>query len=70
LDTCWEYFHCIKDQCTMFGRSDVPCWTVEGTLCNNVAAVFCRSDAGAGSKKEACARSRCIYFEAARKWQA
>ncbi len=52
----------------MFGRSDLKCWTVEGTLCNNDAAAYCRFSTD-GCKREACERSRCIYLEAALAWE-
>lgn len=42
MEPCWEYFHCIKDNCVVFGRRDVSCWTVEGTLCNNATVAYRR----------------------------
>jgi hypothetical protein len=63
MEPCWEYFHCTKEKCVMFGRRDVMCWTVEGTLCNNEAAAFCRFSTS-GCKREACEKSRCIYLQA------
>ena len=68
LEPCWEYFHCEKDACTMFGRTAVPCWTVEGTLCNNLTRAHCRPAAGNTSKREACERCHCIYLEACKSW--
>lgn len=69
MEPCWEYFHCIKDDCVMFGRRDVRCWTVEGTLCNNLTVAHCPPPAGPGCKKDLCERARCIYLEAVREWE-
>ena len=62
MEPCWEYLGCTQTLCVMYGRSDVWCWDLEGTRCNNQAVACCRAD-HVGDKKEACARAHCIYFE-------
>lgn len=64
VEACWEYFDCAKTQCIAHGRKDIRCWETEGTLCNN-CAVEVRMSVEKLSKAEACARSKCIYYEVA-----
>ena len=35
MEKCYEYLGCDKYDCVMYGKSDVNCWEVEGTLCNH-----------------------------------
>ncbi|NVM21731.1 MAG: PAS domain S-box protein [Desulfobacterales bacterium] len=32
-DKCWEILKCDKTDCPAYGKTDVPCWYIEETLC-------------------------------------
>lgn len=66
MDACWEYLGCDKQDCIMHGRKDNRrCWEVEETLCNYPEMQDFRDEID-GKKEDACARSGCIYFKAAK----
>ena len=66
MEACYEYLGCGKKDCVLFGRKDKLCWEVEGTLCNHRGIQIMREKL-AGKKEDACARSGCIYYKAAKK---
>ncbi len=66
MEACYEYLGCNKEECIMHRRKDnKPCWEVEGTLCNHQGIQLMR-DKLDGKKEDACIRSGCIYYKAAK----
>jgi len=66
MEPCNEYLACDKKDCIMHGRKEaIRCWKVEGTLCNHPGIRIMR-DKLAGMKEDACNRSECIYYKAAK----
>ena len=50
----------------MFKNKDgIPCWEVEGTLCNHIGIKIMKSRLKGAQKKDICKRSGCIYFKEA-----
>jgi hypothetical protein len=70
MESCYEYLGCGEKGCIMYRREETrPCWEVEGTLCNHIGIRIMRERL-AGEKEEACARSGCIYYKAAKERRA
>ena len=66
MEQCYEYLGCDKKDCIMYGQEGTDhCWEVEETLCNN-PAIQIMLDKLAGKKEDACHRSGCIWYKAAR----
>jgi len=66
MEKCYEYLGCRKYNCIRHGIKDNrQCWEVEGTMCNSHSFELIRKRIN-GPKKEACLRSSCIYFKAAK----
>ncbi len=67
MEKCYEYLGCSKVDCIMHRRKDNKyCWEVEETLCNSHSIEIARKKVR-GKKADACFRSGCIYFNAAKK---
>jgi len=70
MEPCYEYLGCGEKDCIMYRRNDnMPCWEVGETSCNHKGIQIMREKLG-GVKEEACARSGCIYYRAAKKGMA
>ena len=66
MESCYEYLGCAKKECIMYRQKDTThCWEVEGTLCNHRGIQIMREKL-AGTKEDACDRSGCIYYKAAK----
>ena len=66
MEQCYEYLGCYKKDCIMYGQEDsYSCWEVEETLCNNPAMQI-MWDKLSGKKEDACNRSGCIWYKAAK----
>ena len=67
MEACYEYLGCDMQDCIMHGRKDNKrCWEVEGTLCNHPGIQIIREKLAGKNKEDACARSACIYYKAAK----
>ena len=67
MEACYEYLGCDKKECIMYGRKDTKrCWEIEGTLCNHPGIQIVRDRLAGKKKEEACIRSGCIYYKAAK----
>jgi len=66
VEQCYEFLGCRQKNCIIQQqKNDKPCWEVEGTLCNYNGREILREKL-ACTKEEACNRSECIYYKAAK----
>jgi hypothetical protein len=65
METCYDYLGCEKTNCVMYGKTDgMPCWEVEGTVCNSLGFKLMKDEMeGETIKEYLCHISGCIYYK-------
>jgi len=67
MEACYEYLGCGETHCIKYGHKDTePCWKIEGTSCNHSTLKLVLETFPGIIKEDACNRSGCIYYKAAK----